>query len=158
MPPTETFQPEILTHFCLPEFIPYVSKFCGFSLNKSQISIYAPKTSAWDFVSLLVYRNHLITYPSDSSLTPLNCQSDLSKILIWMFHFLAWKLPVTHDFMHEDSLEVTIPYHFYSHCQPCLQFPEGYIFLKWPLYLLLSKETLQHPLPTASGCQNPAFL
>ena len=119
MPPTETFQPEILTHFCLPEFIPYVSKFCGFSLNKSQISIHAPKTSAWDFVSLLVYRNHLITYPSDSSLTPLNCQSDLSKILIWMFHFLAWKLPVTHDFMHEDSLEVTIPYHFYSHCQPC---------------------------------------
>ena len=103
-PPTETFQPEILTHFCLPEFIPYVSKFCGFSLNKSQISIHAPKTSAWDFVSLLVYKNHLITYPSDSSLTPLNCPSDLSKILIWMFHSLAWKLSITHDFLHEDLL------------------------------------------------------
>ena len=116
MPPTETFQPEILTHFCLPEFIPYVFKFCGFSLNKSQISIHAPKTSAWDFVSLLVYRNHLITYPSDSSLTPLNCQSDLSDTNLnvqlsclktssysWLH---AWRLLRGHHFI---SLLFTLP-------------------------------------------------
>ena len=91
MPPTETFQTEILTHFCLPEFIPYVSKFCEFSLNKSQISIHALKSSVWDFASLPVYNKHLITYASDSFLTPFSCQSDLSRILIWMIHSLSWK-------------------------------------------------------------------